>query len=98
MRNKKSKIPLDLKKEFVSNNIRIVDSEYLENFFRNHDANLLKQYEKINKKDKNEYNKLIKEKTNLIAKNINQIDEEQYQQFCKKEEFESDDLYYEKKR
>ena len=83
-------IPSDLKDRFILNGIRINDIDYLENFCRNNNILLLKQFEKINKDDKEEYNKLVNKKSNLVAKNVEQINDNLYKEISRKNVYYDD--------
>ena len=98
---KKANIPNSLKDEFLANSVRINDMDYIESFFKNNNSQLLKEIQKIKKKDKNAVKDIIEKKKNPFGKkNIEQIDEVKYQKLSNKNIYDDDDyeVHYPKKR
>ena len=99
---KKSKIPSNLKDEFLANSVRINDMDYIESFLRINNTQLIKEIQNIKKKDKNAVKKFIEEKSNPFAKkNIEQIEEDKYQKLITKNVYNDEEdyqLYYPRKR
>lgn len=97
---KKANIPNSLKDEFLANSVRINDMDYIESFFKNNNSQLLKEIQKIKKKDKNAVKDFIEKKSNPFGKkNIEQIDEVKYQKLSNKNIYDDDDyeVHYPKK-